>query len=114
MARGRNKQQRFLALLVCGWLVAPLAHADGPALNAQTLGVSESILNYCGPLDPAAAAKLRAKIKQLVRGASEQQLAQMRNSDEYRQAYDSLVDFVAKVDVHNAKRICFEFPAERK
>ena len=97
------------------WLAVPLlAHADGPALNASMLGMTESILQYCGPLDPAAAAKLREKIIQLVQGASEQQLAQVRNSDEYRKAYDSVVDIVGKVDERDATRICSESPAERK
>jgi len=116
LARRCNGQKLFfVAWLTCAWFaVAPLAHADKPALNAQALGISESILNYCGPVDPASAAKLREKIKQLVQGASEQQLAQVRNSDEYRQAYDSVVDFVGKVDEHNAKQLCSESPAERK
>jgi hypothetical protein len=57
---------------------------------------------------------MRQMIKQLVRGASEQQLAEVRNSDEYRQAYDSVVDFVGKLDPRNAKRFCSETSHERK
>jgi len=53
-------------------------------------------------------------IKQVVQGASEQQLAEVRKSDEYRKAYDSVVDFVGKIDQHNAKRFCSEAPIERK
>jgi hypothetical protein len=107
--------RRIPALLVCGGLaLSPVAYADGPVLTAQALGITEGVLNYCGSIDPAAAAKLRERIKQLVRGASEQQLADVRHSDEYRRAYDSVVDFVGKVDEHNAKRICSESPAERK
>jgi hypothetical protein len=110
-----NKCKRLVGMLAGLWLAVPLlAHADGPALNAPMLGLTESILQYCGPVDPAVAAKLREKIKQLVQGASEQQLAQVRNSDEYRKAYASVVEFVGKVDEHDAKRICSESPAERK
>jgi len=53
-------------------------------------------------------------IKQLVQGASEQQLAEVRNSDEYRKAYDSVVDFVSKIDPRNAKQFCSETSHERK
>jgi len=112
---GSIRLQRFSAWVACAWLALPLlVHADGPAVNPQALGISESILNYCGSVDPAAAAKLRDKIKQLVRGASEQQLAQARNSDEYRKAYDSVADFAGKVDPRNAKRFCSATPHERK
>jgi hypothetical protein len=41
-----------------------------------------------------------------VQGASAQQLAEVRNSDEYRKAYDSVVDFVAKIEEHNVNRFC--------
>ena len=39
-----------------------------------------------------------------MQGASAQRLAEVRNSDEYRKAYDSVVDFVAKIDEHNVAR----------
>jgi hypothetical protein len=74
------------------------------------LGVTESVLNFCGPRDPSAAARLRQKIKQLVQGASAQQLAEVRQSDEYRMAYKSVADFAAKIDEHNVKRFCAETP----
>ena len=106
---------RLLALLACAWLVTPLAaRADTRALDVRTLGITESVLQYCGPLDPAAAAKLKVKIKHLVKGVSEQQLTQARGSSEYRKAYDSVTNFVSKIDERNAKRICYETPAASK
>ena len=48
-----------------------------------------------------------------IQGASAQQLAEVRNSDEYRKAYDSVVDFVARIDEHNVKRFCAETPIAR-
>lgn len=53
-------------------------------------------------------------IKQLVQGASGRQLAEVRKSDEYRKAYDSVVDFVAKIDQRNAKNFSAETPIERR
>jgi hypothetical protein len=105
----------FSAWLACAWLALPsLAQADGPAPNAEALGVAESTLNYCGPLEPAAADRLRQMIKSLVQGASEQQLAEVRKSDEYRKAYASVVDFVARGDRRSARRFCSESPIDRK
>lgn len=96
-----------------GWMLSPLAYGEPPAPTARLLGVTESILNYCGPREPSAAARLRQKIKQLVEGASEQQLAEVRQSDDYRKAYESVVDFAAKIDEHNVKRFCAETPVAR-
>jgi len=111
----RSRLKRFCAWLGCvGLALPPLALADGPPPSAQALAIAESVINYCGPIDPAGADRLRQMIKQLVQGASEQQLAEVRNSDEYRKAYDSVADFVGKVDEHNAKRACSESLAENK
>jgi hypothetical protein len=106
----RWREPRRLAAMLTGVCVALglLAHAESPALNAQTLGFTESVLNYCGAIEPALALKLREKVRQLVERATEQQIAEARNSDEYRKAYDSVSEFVAKVDERDAKRICSE------
>jgi hypothetical protein len=85
-----------------------------PAVDAQALGITDSILAYCGRLDAAAATKIRARITELEHGASEQQLAAIRNSAQYRQAYDSMVEFVGKVDEHNAQRVCTASAAKSK
>ena len=63
---------------------------------------------YCSSIDPAAADKVRQVIKQLKQGASNQQLAEVRNSDEYRKAYDSVSEFTGKIDPHQAKQFCAE------
>ena len=101
----------WLARLLCAaCLQWPVAHADAPLPSARALGLSESMVNYCESRDPAAAEKLRRKIRQLVQGASPQQLAEVRNSDEYRKAYDAVVEFAAKIDEHNVKKFCAETP----
>ena len=106
----RWREPRRLAVMLAGVCVALglLAHAESPALNAQTLGFTESVLNYCGPIEPALALKLREKLRQLVARSTEQQIAEARKSDEYRKAYDSVSEFVAQVDGHDARRICSE------
>jgi len=103
----------WIWLVWAGWAWGPIAYGDGALPNARVLGVNEGALSYCGVRDPAAAARLRQKIEQLVQVASAQQLAEVRNSDEYRKAYDSVVDFVAKIDEHNVKRFCAQTPVAR-
>jgi hypothetical protein len=100
---------------VGAWLaLTPLAFADVPQPNPLALGVAEGVVNYCAPVDAASADKVRQVIKQLVQGASEQQLAEVRKSDDYRKAYDSVGDFTSKIDPHNAKRFCAETLAAPK
>src|SRR5580704_2627252 len=95
------------SLLAFGWLAAGgPAFAAEPVVDVQALGITDGILTYCGRIDPTSAAKIRERIKDLEHGASEQQLATIRNSEEYRKAYDSMAEFVAKIDEHNAQRVC--------
>jgi hypothetical protein len=88
--------------------------AHGAAVNAQVLGTAESALDYCGTKDPAVAERLRLLIKGLVQGVSEEQLAKVRQSDEYRAGYDSVVQSTSKIEPANAKKFCASAGAEVK
>jgi hypothetical protein len=104
---------RHIRSFILGAALFPLAHADVPPPDApppyaQALGIYESALKYCGPVDAESAAKLRERIKLLVQDASEDQLTKARDSDAYRKAYDSMEEFVSKVDERNAKHMCSE------
>jgi hypothetical protein len=93
-----------MAALAC----ASLAWADAPPPEARALGITEAILTYCAKADPSAAARYQEQIKLLVQQASEQTLAEVRKSPEYLKAHASVDDFIAKIDPHNAKRVCSE------
>jgi hypothetical protein len=80
------------------------AQPAGP--SAQTLGILEGALNYCAPIDPASADRLRGLIKQLTDGADDEQLAKLRQSDAYRGTYDSVMEFTSKIAPPNAKKFC--------
>jgi hypothetical protein len=104
----KNKMRLF-ALLACAVLSLPcLSQTATEAPDPRALGTTEAILNYCAKEDPADADKYRAQEKLLAGSATQEELEKLRNSDEYRQAYDSVTDFTAKVDKHNAKRVCSE------
>jgi hypothetical protein len=112
-----NKRNKFfLTWMTCSWCLLPwLIHADEAfSASAKQLAIAESVLHLCGSVDPTAAAKLQAKIKELVKGLSEQQVAQLRQSTEYQSAYSSMEEFVGKVDEHNAKQVCSESASQQK
>ena len=102
------------ALQPAGNLPAPAgaaALAPDYALDARALGVMEAVFDFCTSHDAESAPKVRAHLKQLVQGASDQALAQVRQSGAYRSARDAELDFVGKVDPHNAHRICLKAAA---
>jgi hypothetical protein len=92
-------------------IVAPgLALADeqkpAAAPQAQSLATMETILEHCAKLNPAAADQYREQAKQLTQGASDETLAKVRNSEEYRQSRDSTIESLAKVDEQGVKKAC--------
>jgi hypothetical protein len=99
------------------WLAstwASNAWAGGVPPSARLLGVDEAMLNFCASQDPAARERLRHRISKLLEGTSPEQLTELRNSDEYRKAYESVSEFTAKIDAHNVARFCAENATERK
>jgi hypothetical protein len=88
-------------------IVAPgLALAAEPAPQAQALATTETILEHCAKVNPAAADQYREQAKLLAQGASEETLAEVRKSDEYQQSRDSTLESLAKVDDQDAKKAC--------
>ena len=101
---------RYIWGVWIGLALTSLSFADAPTPNPQALGIAESVSNFCSPIDAGAADRLRQLIKQLVQGANDKQLAEVRNSEEYRKAYDSVVEFTGKIDQHNVRKFCAETP----
>jgi hypothetical protein len=94
--------------------VQPAAGAPrAEPLDPRLLGMTEAVFDYCAKADPKGAAKIHARLKRLVQGASRETLAEVRKSDEYRKARGSVEDFVAKVDERNVSRVCSGPPAGR-
>jgi hypothetical protein len=111
-----NKKVRSLLLACAAALGAGafplLTYADDTqALQARSLGIWDRVVQYCASSDPAAASQLRDKINELTKGLSNQQIADLRQSDEYHSAYTWMDGFVSQVDEHNTKRLCSESAA---
>ena len=111
--RFRNQRPRYeLSVLEPGRYHCPardqakLVAESKEAPDPHALGMTEAVFDYCAKADPKGAAKVRARLKRLVQGASRETLAKVRKSDEYRKARSSVEDFVAKVDERNASRVC--------
>jgi hypothetical protein len=74
-------------------LVAQFALADKPARpSGQSLGMVEAILSRCAQLDPKAAPQYEQRVQSMIQGVSEEIVAEVRKSDEYRQSYDSTTE----------------------
>ena len=102
-----SKRTVLIVLLALGWSGVALADQSKPqAPDPHALGMTEAVFDYCAKADPKGAAKVRARLKGLVQGASRETLAKVRKSDEYRKARSSVDDFLAKVDERNASRVC--------
>jgi ribosomal protein S20 len=76
--------------------------------------MADGRLSYCAKAVPSSAATYEARVQQLTKGASKQVLADVRKSEDYRRARESIDDFVSKVDQHNARNVCHETAAQRK
>ena len=86
-------------------LLAPVRAEDsGP--EPEALGKAEALLSYCTKVAPDSVEKYRTHVKALSKDASREKLAEVRRSREYSKAHQSVDDFVAKVDQHNARRVC--------
>ena len=96
-----------LALMAQSVLAEEPVRPDG-----RTLGMMEAIYARCAEVDHKAAAKYAQLRKQLVAsGVSSKVVAEVRESDEYLQAYDSTMESLREVSVQDALAACTHAPA---
>ena len=85
--------------------VAPLALAK-LTMPPQALGQVEGTLKFCTDINPKAEAKYKEFGKILVKEATEEELKKARASNEYREAYDSIMEQLGKVPKDKAVAAC--------
>jgi hypothetical protein len=85
--------------------LSPLALAK-LALPNDLFGRIEGALDFCAQADPQSAAKYQEKKKDLVRGASDQEVAEARASKEYKDGYDSATDELGKQPKEQVVKSC--------
>jgi hypothetical protein len=103
---GNGRQMRKVALVCVLFALPALTQAAKPPPNAQALGITEGVLHYCGSVDPKAAGQLQQKAKDLVQGLSEDEVAKLRESEEYRAAYDSIGEMLTAAPGQKAVQAC--------
>ena len=82
----------ILLLLVPGQTLAQKAQGKtAPApLNARALGRLEGMLNFCSKVNPESADKYKEMTKLLTKGQTAEAVAEMRNSQEYKDSVDEI------------------------
>lgn len=94
--------------LLCCCLAAALSQAAvaESSVNGQALGQVEGILTFCSKLDPQLAKAGSERSSLLTNQVSPEDLAKIRNSAEYKQAYASVSAELAKADRQKAAETC--------
>ena len=99
------KSRRTLAFCAAAAL-APLVLADEAALSPPALGMTEATLDFCARINPQSADQYWQHGKRLLQGVPEKTAAEIRKSEEYRQAYDSTAELIGKVSQQDAMQAC--------
>ena len=107
------KSPRTLALCAAAAL-APLALADEPALSAPALGITEATLDFCARINPQSADQYWQHGKRLVQGVPAKTAAEIRKSEQYRQAYDSTAEQIGNISRQDAMQACVDSLAANK
>jgi hypothetical protein len=113
MSRQFRPNYRYrTAALLCGiWAVTSLAIADPPsapepAVDGRALGLAEGLFAYCTHANPQSADVLQAHIDELVKDTPKETVARLRETGDYREAYDGITKFAAAAPPQNAKLLC--------
>jgi hypothetical protein len=89
----------FLSLL----LPAQTAPAQ---LSGPTLGTLEGMLKFCGKVNPQAADKYQDMIKRLTKDQPEDKLAELRDSQEYKDSLDQIGKQLGELSTEDAIATC--------
>jgi ABC-type taurine transport system substrate-binding protein len=106
----------FVAVCATSVVVLASALADtrkAPRLDAASLARVEAVTSYCENVDPVSDSEYVSRVARAMRGHSDADVHQARNSDEYRQALAQANETLAKVPKSSAIRACTEYLAEK-
>ncbi len=98
------KTRRILCLSAA-LLIPQLAGAELPLPN-DSFGKIESILDFCAKADPEAAGKFEERKKLIAHNATEQEVADARKTQEYKDSYQKISEQLAKVQIDQAVKAC--------
>lgn len=96
----------MLMLAALGAL-APVAHAE-LQLSAAALGQLEAVVEHCGRVNAASAEGYKSFAKGLMGNATDKELAEARESAEYRAAYAAASEQIGKLSKEESDKACAE------
>jgi len=94
-------------------LISQLALAEMPMSN-DLFGKSESTLDFCAQVKPDSAAKYQERKKSLVKGATEKEVAEARESKEYQDGYASVTNEMRTLPKDQVSDACNAILQENK
>ena len=106
----------FIAVSATAAVVLASALAEtrtAPRLNAASLARVEAVTSYCENVDPASDSEYVSRVAVAMRGHSDAEVRQARESGEYRQALSQANETLAKVPATSAIHACTEYLAEK-
>ena len=98
------KSYRILCLGLA-LVITPIALAK-LSISNDALGRVEGTLDFCAQTDAQSAPKYQERKKAVVQDASQEELAEARASQEYRDGYDSTTSELAKVPKKRVVEAC--------
>jgi len=97
-------------------LAVPLVLAADPPFAPAALGQLEGLLDSCSQVTPESAPDFKKVRERLLEAVSEKDVAKVRASDEYKEAYKSITDRLESASKKEAAEACKVFlgtPAAR-
>ena len=85
-----------------------------PALHPDSLARYDAITSYCGKIDPGSASEYAAKLEDMTRGHSADEIVSRRTSDRYRDAMAEADATLRSASRDTALNGCTEFLAEKE
>jgi len=86
-------------------LISQFALAKVPYTN-EVFGKLEGTLDFCAQLDTPSAAKYEARKKQLAKDATEAEVAEARDSEDYKKSYEWISEELPKAPKTDAMKAC--------
>jgi len=86
-------------------LLAP-AQTATTHLSAPALGTFEGMLSFCGKVNPQSADKYNELVKNLTKDQTADALAEMRNSQEYKDSLDQISAQLGELSNKDALETC--------
>ena len=98
--------RNYRSVLLCVALVIPqLGGAQLPFPN-QAFAKFEGTLDFCAKANPKDSEKYEKLKKELVKGASEKDVSEMRKTQEYQDAYEQATSDFSKMQKDKAIKAC--------